>query len=65
MSDAFHWNVQLPLTKTSTGRPEECRWLATIGPKELRESYLELAAEYEQLASEPEPNESGLPSSIW
>jgi hypothetical protein len=50
MSDAFHWHMQLPRSMTYAGPPEECRWLAKIGPEHLRESYLELAPEYEQLA---------------
>jgi hypothetical protein len=45
MSDASHLQ-----SKTNAGRALECRWLATICPDEhLRERYLELAAEYEQL----------------
>jgi hypothetical protein len=65
MSDAFHWHMQLPRSKTYAERAEECRCLAKVCPQHLRESYLEMAAEYEQLASEPEPNESRLPSPIW
>jgi hypothetical protein len=54
MPDAFHWYLQLPTSKTYAGRADECRSLAKICPEHLRESYLELAAEYDQLASEAE-----------
>jgi len=57
MPDAFHWHLQLPTSKTYAGRAEECRWLAKICPEHLRVSYLELAAEYDQLASEAEPKQ--------
>jgi hypothetical protein len=50
MSDAFHWHMQLPRSKMYAGRAEECRWLPRSAPEHLRESYLELAPEYEQLA---------------
>jgi hypothetical protein len=46
MSDASHLQ-----SKTNAGGALECRWLATICPDE-RERYLELAAEYEQLAKQ-------------
>jgi hypothetical protein len=45
MSDTSHLE-----SKTNAGRALECGWLATICPKNLREGYLELAAEYERLA---------------
>jgi hypothetical protein len=45
MSDASHLQ-----SKTNAGRALECRWLATICPEQLKDRYLELAAEYEQLA---------------
>ena len=45
-----HWTLQLPNGKTYAKRAEECRWLATVCPKEFREDYLKLAAEYELLA---------------
>jgi hypothetical protein len=54
MFDAIHWNLQVTRSKTYAGRAEECHWLATICPEHLKESYLELAAEYEQLAREAE-----------
>jgi len=50
MSDVFHWHMQLPRGKAYAERAEECRSLATICPEDLREDYLQLAAEYEQLA---------------
>jgi len=52
MSDVFHWNMQLPRAKTYAGRAEECRQLAKLGPGRLRKSFLELAAEYDQLAKQ-------------
>jgi hypothetical protein len=53
MSDAlFSLYVQPPQSKTYVKRAEECRWLATISPPEFRQTYLKLAAEYEQLAKE-------------
>jgi len=58
----LHWHTQLERGKTYAERAEECRSLAKVCPEYLRESYLELAAEYEQLAREPEPNESRPPS---
>ena len=51
MSDAFHWNTQLERGKTYAERAEECRSLAKVCPEHLRETYLELAAGYEQLAT--------------
>jgi hypothetical protein len=45
-----HWTMQLPNGKTYSKRAEECRWLATVCPKEFREDYLKLATEYELLA---------------
>jgi hypothetical protein len=50
MSETFHWNMQLPRGKTYAQRAEECRCLARVCPEDLRASYLELAATYEQLA---------------
>jgi len=50
MSDAFHWHTQLERGKTYASRAEECRVLARVCPEDLREGFLELAAEYEQLA---------------
>jgi hypothetical protein len=47
-SKAARWLVQksMPSSKTYTQRADECRWLA--------KSYLELAAEYEQLSKQAE-----------
>lgn len=51
MSDFFiHWHTQLERGRTYAERAEECRSLARVCPEYLRESYLDLAAEYEQLA---------------
>jgi hypothetical protein len=50
MSDLFSWHVEFPTAETYAERAAECRRLAKICPEYLRESYLELAAEYEQLA---------------
>ena len=50
MSETFHWNMQLPRGGTYAERAMECRCLAQVCPDDLRESYLKLAAEYEQLA---------------
>jgi hypothetical protein len=46
-----HWIMQVPTGKSNAKRAEECRWLATVCPKEFREDYLKLAAEYELLAA--------------
>jgi hypothetical protein len=43
--------MQIPKGKSNAKRVEECRWLATVCPKEFREEYLKLAAEYELLAA--------------
>jgi len=50
MSDLFYWRIRLE--ETYAKRAEECRWLAEVCSEHLRESYLKLAAEYEQLAKE-------------
>jgi hypothetical protein len=51
MSDLFpHWHMQLERGKTYAERAADCRRLAKVCPGYLTESYLELAAEYEQLA---------------
>jgi len=50
MSETFHWNMQLLRGGTYAERAVECRCLAQVCPDDLRESYLELAATYEQLA---------------
>jgi Na+-translocating ferredoxin:NAD+ oxidoreductase RnfC subunit len=54
MSDQFCWHIELPAAETYAKRAEECRRLAQVCPEHLRESYLELAAEYEQLAKQAE-----------
>ena len=54
MLDAFHWHMELPRSKTYAGRAEECRQLARVCPEDLRQSYPDLAVEYEQLAAEVE-----------
>jgi hypothetical protein len=54
MSSEFHWHMQLPRSKTYAERGAECRQLARVCPEHLRESYLELAATYDQLANEAE-----------
>ena len=54
MSDVFHWHTQLERGKTYAERAEECRSLAKVCPAHLRETYLELAAGYEQLAKQGE-----------
>jgi len=48
MSDLFLWRIRL--AKTFAKRAEECRRLAEVCPEHLREGYLKLGAEYEQLA---------------
>jgi len=50
MADTSYWDMQLPRGKTYAERAEECRVLAEVCPAHLRQSYLELAAAYEQLA---------------
>src|SRR5262245_13277865 len=50
MDDAFHWHLQLPRWTTYAERAEECRRLARVCPDHMRDSYLELAGSYEQLA---------------
>jgi len=50
MSDLFHWRIRQAREKAYAKRAEECRELAKICPEHLRQGYLELAAEYEQLA---------------
>ena len=50
MSDVFHQHKRQLRGKPYAERAEECRALAKVCPEHLRESYLELAVEYEQLA---------------
>ena len=54
MPETFHWNMQLLQGKTNAERAKECRRVAEVCPEHLRESYLEMAAEYERLAKEAE-----------
>jgi hypothetical protein len=44
------WTAQIPTGKSYAKRTEECRWLARVCAKQLRDDYLQLAAEYELLA---------------
>jgi len=50
------WRITptLPRSETYAERAKECRRLAKIGPEHWTKRYLELAAEYEQLAKETE-----------
>jgi hypothetical protein len=52
MPETFHWNMQRMQGKTYAERAKECRRVAKVCPEYLRESYLEMAAEYEQLAKQ-------------
>ena len=54
MFDVFHWRVRLAREIAYAKRAEECRWLADVCPEHLRQSYLKLADEYEQLATKAE-----------
>ena len=53
MPKTFRWNMQVLQGKTYPDRAKECRRLAEVCPEYLKESYLEMAAEYEQLARGP------------
>ena len=50
MSDLFLWRIRQAREKAYAKRAEECRRLAEVCPEHLRQGYLDLAAEYEQLA---------------
>jgi hypothetical protein len=52
MPETFHWNMELLQGKTYAERAKECLRVAQVCPKYLKESYLEMAAEYEQRAKE-------------
>jgi len=52
MPETFRWNMQLLQGKTYAERAKECRRVAKLCPEYLKKSYLEMAAEYEQLANE-------------
>ena len=54
MSDLFREQRKLLHAKRYAERAEECRKLAKICPNHLKESYLEMADEYEQLAKKAE-----------
>jgi len=54
MSELFNRRNRLVRAKAYTKRAEECRELAKVCPEHLRQGYLELAAEYEQLAKKAE-----------
>ena len=54
MSDVFHRHLRLLREKPYAKRAEECRRLAKVCPEHLRESYLKLGVEYEQLAKKAE-----------
>jgi len=55
------WRITptLPRAETYAERAKECRRLAELGPAHWTEHYLELAAEYEQLAKQAEREMSG------
>jgi len=59
MPETFHWNMQLLQGKTNAERAKECRRVAEVCPEHLRESYLEMAAEYERLANQDEQQGPG------
>ena len=50
MSDLFLWRLRAAREMAYAKRAEECRRLAEVCPEHLRQGYLDLAAEYEQLA---------------
>jgi hypothetical protein len=54
MPETFRWNMELLQGKTYAERAKECLRVAQVCPKYLKESYLEMAAEYEQLAKQGE-----------
>jgi len=53
MPKTFRWKMRLLQGKTYAERAKECRRLAEVCPEDLKESYLEMAAEFEQLARGP------------
>jgi hypothetical protein len=57
MSDVFHQHRRLLHAKPYAERAEECRRLAEVCPEHLRDSYLDLAAEYELLAQAEKESE--------
>jgi hypothetical protein len=54
MPATFHWNMEVLQGKTYAERAKECLRVAKVCPKYLKESYLEMAVEYEQLAKKAE-----------
>jgi hypothetical protein len=64
MSEPFHVHIQVLRSKNYAKRAQECRSLARICPEHLRESYLRLAAEYEQFATEADEKRVPVSSSI-
>ena len=50
MPATFRWNMEVLQGKTYAERAKECLRVAKVCPKYLKESYLEMAVEYEQLA---------------
>jgi hypothetical protein len=50
MPATFHWNMEVLQGKTHAERAKECLRVANVCPQYLKESYLEMALEYEQLA---------------
>ena len=50
MPATFHWNMEVLQGKPYGERAKECRRVARVCPEYLKESYLEMAVEYEQLA---------------
>ena len=59
MPAMFHWNMEILQGKSFAQRAKECRRVAKVCPKHLRESYLEMAAEYEGLANQDEQQAQG------
>ena len=54
MPATFYWNMEVLQGKSYAQRAKECRRVAKFCPEYLKESYLEMAAEYEQLAKKAE-----------
>src|SRR5215831_2778042 len=58
MPAALHWNMEILQGKTYAERAKECLRVADVCPEYLKESYLEMAVEYEQLAKKAEEKAS-------
>src|SRR5262249_53920807 len=54
MPEPFRWNMEVLEGKTYAERAKECLRVAKVCPRYLKESYLEMAVEYEQLATKAE-----------